>query len=121
MLRITIELVPCGDESRARVIASGIIANTGTGTATRGDYRVELRDALGRRWKSCAIQDFPRKRLLAWDLLYRILEKLVGNRNRALIPPAPAHLLCEARVGQDNQSKGNTDERSNTDRDSPTP
>ena len=82
MLRITIELVPLGIESRARVIATGTIANTGTGTPTSGDYRIELRDAAGRKWKSGHIEGFPRKRLLAWDLLYRALRKLVGNRNR---------------------------------------
>jgi len=81
MLRVTIELVPLGIESRARVIATSTIVNTGTGTPASGDYRIELRDAAGRRWKSGHVEGFPRKRLLAWDLLYRALEKLVGNRN----------------------------------------
>jgi len=61
--------------------ATGAICNTGTGRPTQGDYRIELRDAAGRRWKKGHIEGFPRKRLLAWDLLYRALEKLVGNRN----------------------------------------
>ncbi len=81
MLRVTIELVPLGIESRAKVIATGTIANTGTGTPASGDYRIELCDAAGRRWKSGHVEGFPRKRLLAWDLLYRALEKMVGNRN----------------------------------------
>jgi hypothetical protein len=81
MLRVTIELVPWGIESRAKVIATGTIANTGTGTPTSGDYRIELRDAAGRKWKSGSVTGFPRKRLLAWHLLYRALEKLLGNRN----------------------------------------
>ena len=81
MLRVTIELVPWGIESRAKIIATGTIANTGTGTPTSGDYRVELRDAAGRKWKSGGITGFPRKRLLAWDLLYRALGRVVGNRN----------------------------------------
>jgi hypothetical protein len=84
MLRVTIELVPWGVESRAKVIATGIIANTATGTPTSGDYRIELRDAAGRKWRSGHIEGFPRKRLLAWDLLYRALKKLVGNRNSTL-------------------------------------
>ena len=81
MLRITVELVPWGVESRARIIATGTIANTGMGTPTRGDYRIELRDAAGRKWKTGHIENFPRKRLLAWDLLYRALGKVVGGRN----------------------------------------
>lgn len=62
-------------------IATGKIVNTGTGSPTRGNYRVELRDAAGRVWKTGHIEDFPRKRLLAWDLLYRCLGKLIGQRN----------------------------------------
>lgn len=62
-------------------IATGEIINAGTGNPTQGNYRIELRDAAGRRWKNGHIEGFPRKRLLAWDLLYRALENLVGNRN----------------------------------------
>src|SRR3990167_933756 len=61
----------------------GTICNTGTGSPTQGNYRVELRDAAGRTWKSGHIEEFPRKRLFAWDLFYRALEKLVGARNRS--------------------------------------
>lgn len=67
---------------RVTTIATGTIVNTGTGTTTRGSYRVDLRDAAGRPWKSGTVIGFPRKRLLAWDLLYRALENLVGKRNR---------------------------------------
>jgi len=81
MLRVTIELVPFGVEADAKVIATGIIGNDGTGTHTTGNYRILLRDAAGRKWKSGAIIGFPRTRLLAWDLLYRCLAKLVGKRN----------------------------------------
>ena len=91
MLRITIELVPLGIESRAKVIATGTIANTGTGSPTCGDYRIELRDAAGRKWKRGHIEDFPRKRLLAWDLLYRALTELVGNRN----PSSDSRAVCD--------------------------
>ena len=75
MLRITIELVPWGVESCAKVIATGKIVNTGTGSPTQGSYRIELCDAAGRKWRCGIIAGFPRKRLLAWDLLYRALEK----------------------------------------------
>ena len=33
-------------------IATGKIVNTGTGSSTQGNYRIELRDAAGRVWKS---------------------------------------------------------------------
>jgi hypothetical protein len=67
-----------------KTIATGKIVNTGAGTPTQGDYRVELRDAVGRPWKSGTVKDFPRKRLLAWDLLARALYNALGKRNGLL-------------------------------------
>lgn len=63
-------------------IATGKIINTGTGTPTRGDYRVELNDATGRSWKTGTVKNFPRKRLLAWDLLACALYSILGKRNK---------------------------------------
>jgi len=82
MLVVKIEL-HSAVTGQVMTIATGTICNTGTGSPTRGNYRVDLRDAAGRKWKSGHIEEFPRKRLLAWDLLYRALEKLVGARNRS--------------------------------------
>lgn len=110
MLRITIELVPWGIEARAKVIATGTIANTGTGTSTNGDYRIELRDAAGRRWKTGHIKGFPRKRLLPWDLLYRALKKLVGTRNPTL-DSSPLSVLRGEHKQQRNNAKGTNDDR----------
>jgi hypothetical protein len=81
MLRITIELVPLGVEANKKTLVVGTIVNDGTGTHTTGNYRVTLQNAAGRKWKAGTIVDFPRTRLLAWDLLYRCLAKLVGKRN----------------------------------------
>jgi hypothetical protein len=64
-----------------KTIATGKIVNTGVGTSTQGHYRVELRDALGRLWKAGTVEGFPRKRLLAWDLLTRALYSVLGRRN----------------------------------------
>lgn len=81
MLRVTIELVPQGREAAKRTIAVGTIVNLGTGRPSSGNYFVDLRDAAGRPWKHCTLTGFPRKRLLSWDLLYRALKSLVGQRN----------------------------------------
>ena len=81
MLVVRIELWPHGDLTRCRTIATGRIINTGTGTPARGNYRIELRDALGRLWKSGVVDNFPRKRLLAWDLLTCALYSVLGSRN----------------------------------------
>lgn len=80
MLVVKIEL-HSAITGQVTTLATGKIVNTGTGSSDRGNYRVELRDAANRVWKTCHIKDFPRKRLLAWDLLYRVLRKLIGDRN----------------------------------------
>ena len=114
MLRITIELVPLGMESRAKVIATGTIANTGTGTPTCGDYRIELRDAAGRKWICGHIEGFPRTRLLAWDLLYRALRERVGNRNPT--PDSAAHLVIDGGGKSQRQHKEPIHDRPTTER-----
>ncbi len=81
MLVVRIELWPLGDSSRCKTLAIGTIVNDDTGTITRGNYRVQLRDALGRLWKSGTVTGFPRKRLLAWDLLARALYYILADRN----------------------------------------
>ncbi len=81
MLRITVELLPFGNEARKRTLATGTITNLGTGSKTQGNYFADFRDAAGRPWRHCTVTGFPRKRLLAWDLLYRVLKNLVSDRN----------------------------------------
>lgn len=81
MLVIRIDLWPHGDATRCKTIATGRVINTGTGTPSRGNYRIELRDVLGRLWKSGVVENFPRKRLLAWDLLACALYSVLGSRN----------------------------------------
>lgn len=39
MIRITVELLPLGSESRKRLLGTMEIVNTGKGTATTGHYR----------------------------------------------------------------------------------
>ena len=82
MLRITIELLPGGNENRKKIIATGTITNLGTGNLSHGNYFVDLRDKAGRPWKHGTIFGFPRRRLLAWDLLCRSLSRLLGARNK---------------------------------------
>jgi hypothetical protein len=83
MIRITVELVPKGDNSKARKLWQALIGNDATGTMTRGNYRYTLsrRGAAGSVWKAGRIYDFPRKDLGVWDLMYRVLKDAVGNRN----------------------------------------
>jgi len=61
MLIIRIEL-HSAVTGQIRTIATGEIVNTGTGSPTQGNYRIELRDAAGRRWKKGHVGGFPRKK-----------------------------------------------------------
>ena len=82
MIRITIEMLPKGDESRKRHLGTAVIGNDGTGTRTRGNYKIRLsrRGQPDSTWKSGSLQGFPRTRLGPWDLLFLALAATVGNR-----------------------------------------
>lgn len=86
MLRVTIELVPHGDESRKKVIAQGEIANAATGTWANGNYTYTLEGELfghpefGHESFKGEVLNYPRY-LESWDLLYRVLKNAVGHRN----------------------------------------
>jgi hypothetical protein len=86
MIRVTIELIPFGDENtRRRILGTAKIANTGQGSETSGQYIFQLKDKGGRRWKTGYVNGFPRTRLLAWDLLYRALRSALSDRNKEKI------------------------------------
>ena len=83
MIRVTIELFPRGSVRRSRVISTIVIANDGTGSLTNGNYDVDLM-TMGRApriWRKVRVENFPRRRLLVVDLLYRALRAALGDRN----------------------------------------
>lgn len=94
MLRYVVSLVPRGDESRAIEIGRAEIWNVGgNASATSGDYGVRLRGGFpgwsGKgSWKRGEVIGFPRKRLGAWDLLYRGLAACIADRNPSTQAPA---------------------------------
>lgn len=82
MLRITIELLPGGDDSAPQHLGTGYITNDGKGTQGSGNY-----DCSFSKWRSAEVWrrgrvvGFPRKTRGPWDLLYRALRNAVGGRN----------------------------------------
>lgn len=99
MIRATIELIPCGVEEKKRVIGLVEIANCG-GDADTGNYIVMLKKsppyegALKNLWRKGVLSDgaakqvdtgyiegFQRLRRGPYDLLYRALKSVVGERN----------------------------------------
>lgn len=87
MLRVTIEMIPQGDESRKRHLGTLEIANDGTGDHQSGNYTVRLAK-FGRPnhdWMRGVVRGFDRVRRGPYDLLLQCLVATVGGRNRAVL------------------------------------
>lgn len=89
MIVVRIELWPGGSSIRKKHLGTAIIANDATGNAYLGNYRVwfskrgdDKLDFRSRAWRKGEVIGFPRRRLGAWDLLYRALHAVVADRNR---------------------------------------
>lgn len=82
MIYVRIELWPHGSQENAELLGEAKITNIGSGTPTRGEYKYLLRGKHGSKGlREGSVSNFPRKRLLAWDLLYRVLRSAFGVRN----------------------------------------
>lgn len=85
MIRVTIELVPRGDESRTRVLAVGTIVNDGSGTLQRGNYRFRLSQSgrVGAVSREGEVRNFPRRAKNVWHLLALVLNTAFGPTKEA--------------------------------------
>lgn len=76
MIRITIQLIPKGDESRARTLGTMEIANDGTGTQDIGNYdatlHAEYTPSTGRKAR---VEGFRRKKQSVWTLVGAVLKR----------------------------------------------
>lgn len=82
MIRVTIELVPRGDESKKKHLGTAEIVNDGTGDIATGNYTVRLSKwgQPEQTWKRGSLTGFPRQRLGPWDLLALALVATIGDR-----------------------------------------
>ncbi len=87
MIRVTIQMIPRGDETKARHMGTVEIANEGTGNSEMGNYKVRCSKMTkpSHTWKTGAIKGFNRKTRGPHDLLLLALMSVVGPRNRRLI------------------------------------
>jgi hypothetical protein len=76
VIRVTIEMVPKGDESKAYTLAQGAIVNDGTGTLDVGNYVYGFSRQVSKPGdddapitRSGKIEAFGRKRHDVWELL----------------------------------------------------
>ena len=83
MLRITIELWPFGFETNKKTLSIMNIWNDGTGTKTSGNYKYKILKTRSKTqsWRSGFVNNFRRKQMNAWDLLFLVLLDAVGDRN----------------------------------------
>ena len=72
MIRVRVELVPFGNESQARQIASMVVANDGSGDSEWGNYVYAYNDTLSKSVISGVVRDHYRSMGL-WTLLKRVL------------------------------------------------
>ena len=87
MLRVTIEVIPKGDESKRRHLGTVEIANDGTGNSHIGNYAVRLAKCgrPNQSWIRGAVTGFDRVRKGPYDLLLQCLLATVGNRNKTVL------------------------------------
>lgn len=75
MLRVKIDLIPHGDEAKARTLQTLTIANTG-GTARSGDYVALLSDDSGLLIERTTITHWPRLERDAAALVHEALRQM---------------------------------------------
>ncbi len=76
MIRITVEMVPHGMESKKYEIGRAIIANDGTGNQTLGNYEYVINRVDGDKevvFAAGEIKGFRRRERPVWNLIYRML------------------------------------------------
>lgn len=69
MLRVTVEIVPFGDEEEKQLLGTMEIINDGSGDGRIGNYIIRRDDAVA------AVHDYPRKAGF-WELTRQALNKL---------------------------------------------
>ncbi len=82
MIRVTVELLPGGDESKVKHLGTAYITNDGTGDFDTGNYDIKL-SKWGQPnsiWKTGRFIGFPRLKLGPWDLLCMALIATLGDR-----------------------------------------
>jgi hypothetical protein len=75
MIVIKVELWPRGYESRKREIARMHVTNKGTGTATRGDYKIQVmrKGSDDKVQREGEVLNYPRQSYSVWKLIQKAL------------------------------------------------
>lgn len=76
MIRVTIELLPYGRNEGREILKVIDIANDGTGTVDRGNYKVRFGEQT---WKDKVVTNWPRQSYPVDKLLYKVLDTIHGK------------------------------------------
>lgn len=76
MLKVTIDLIPFGI-GKPKTLKEFYIANDGTGTTTKGNYKVKMKDI----WKEKAVLNYSRQSYPVSKLVYLALKDHYENGN----------------------------------------
>lgn len=72
MIRVSIDLLPFGSETGRQRLATIDIANDGTGTLEKGNYKARFHPK--RDWVEKVVTNYPRKSYPVIKLLYLVLK-----------------------------------------------
>ena len=79
MIRVTIELLPFGDVSKAKKLSEIHIANDGSGSSDRGNYMARIHPE--QKYTPKVVTDYPRNSYHVNRLLYLVLKYFYGKPN----------------------------------------
>lgn len=86
MIRVTIELLPKGDEARAKVLGTMIIVNDATGTESIGNYDCffvrkgySFRAYRDKWFRVTRVEGYRKKATNIWMLVKKALEGVYGK------------------------------------------
>ena len=83
MIRITVEMLPGGDESKKHLLADADIFNDGSGSPWLASYGFRLRGANGRVMRAGHVGEFKRAQFHVWWLIAAVLLKAFPGMDRA--------------------------------------
>lgn len=81
MLRITVEIVPFGNENAAREIGKGYVINDGTGTNNISNYNCIFKEIDNNKENKIKVKGFNRKKGF-WPLVGEALKKMQKQTDR---------------------------------------
>lgn len=82
VLVVTVKIWPKGNPEFEYTLGTAYIRNDGTGSPSKGNYTYDI---VGRGESTLnggagRIEGFPRKRLIAWELVHRVLDQFHSMR-----------------------------------------